>query len=97
MVPPTDIGNELFSLLLGVNSHQVSVFQGHLMCVALAYIKAKGIGPYLMESDEAAGLSPSTQQYPLGMGTSRKEYLSFLIISPSKPMIRFIICLSGSL
>ena len=42
MVPPTDIGNELFSLLLGVNSHQVSVFQGHLMCVALAYIKAKG-------------------------------------------------------
>ena len=55
------------------------------------------LGPYLMESDEAAGLSPSTQQYPLGMGTSRKEYLSFLIISPSKPMIRFIICLSGSL
>ena len=55
------------------------------------------LGPYLMESDEAAGLSPSTQQYPLGIGTSRKEYLSFLIISPSKPMIRFIICLSGSL
>ena len=49
--------------------------------------------PYLIESEDAAVLSPSTQQCPRGITTSREEYLSFRIISPSKPTILLMMCL----
>lgn len=39
--PPADIGGVVFPPML-VNSHQASVFQSRLTCVAFAYTNAKG-------------------------------------------------------